>query len=229
MQPYPRLIDNTIESVVNALSVISRYRDEDITANNNLAATFMAGRKVGKIPTSATDIASTDNIGDFNYDSNFYYIYVPSGSSGLWRFIPLIGTSTNDNAAAGNIGEYISSTIVQGSAVSLTTGTSTNVTGINLTAGDWDVGGNVLYKIGATTTISICASGASSSSATLPAVDKIWQYLPTSFSSSFDQGFPVPTQRFSLAASTTVYLVANATFAISTCSAYGNLFARRMR
>ena len=53
----------------------------------------------------------------------------------------LAGVTTNSNAAAGIVGEYISSSIASGSAVSLTTGVSANVTSISLTAGDWEVYG----------------------------------------------------------------------------------------
>ena len=48
------------------------------------------------------------------------------------------GTGTNDNAAAGKVGEIITQTVAQGSAVSLTTSTSVTVMSVALTPGDWD-------------------------------------------------------------------------------------------
>src|SRR5690349_16625741 len=64
----------------------------------------------------------------------------------------LAGTATNDDAAAGKIGEYIESEVLSGSAVSLTTNTAANITSISLTAGDWDVWGAAVYQLGSGTT-----------------------------------------------------------------------------
>jgi predicted nucleic acid-binding protein len=62
-------------------------------------------------------------------------------------------TQTNDSAAAGKVGEFITSNIVVGSAVALTTGTAANVTSVSLTAGDWDVCGEVDLSTAATTNV----------------------------------------------------------------------------
>ena len=49
----------------------------------------------------------------------------------------LVGTTTNDSAAAGVVGQYISSYV---SATSVpTTNTWGDLTSVSLTAGDWDV------------------------------------------------------------------------------------------
>jgi hypothetical protein len=63
------------------------------------------------------------------------------------------GTATNDDAAAGKLGEIISSNIVVGSAVSLTTNTPANITSLSLTAGDWDVWGLMNSSEGSGTTL----------------------------------------------------------------------------
>src|SRR2546421_430181 len=50
------------------------------------------------------------------------------------------GTTTNDNAVSGNLGEYISSTVARGAAVTgAANGTYKDLTSIVLTAGDWDI------------------------------------------------------------------------------------------
>lgn len=143
----------------------------------------------------------------------------------------ILGTTTNDNAAAGYVGEYISSTIASGSAVSLTTNTTANVTSISLTAGDWDVTGVIDFKFGATTSYTNLQGGQSSTSATLGAQDSYFDFeapatVPTA---AKDMAFPTPVTRFSLSATTTVYLVAQATFTVSTLAAYGTIRARRIR
>lgn len=55
----------------------------------------------------------------------------------------LLGTSTNDNAAAGNVGEYISLTTTV--LVSLAASTPGNIGSIALGAGDWDINGTVSF------------------------------------------------------------------------------------
>jgi hypothetical protein len=141
------------------------------------------------------------------------------------------GTTTNDNAPAGFIGEFISSTVLIGSAVSLTTSTPANVTSISLTAGDWDVRGTVAFSAGASTTYSQIVGALSSASATLPTNAGLG--LTTLFNNPFTTGtaqvISVGPARFSLAATTTIYLVTQAGFGVSTLAAYGFLGARRVR
>src|SRR6185312_14765343 len=67
----------------------------------------------------------------------------------------LPGTTTNDNASSGNVGQLISSNIVSGSSVSLTTATPLDITTISLTAGDWDVQGNCTSNPAGSTTTSV--------------------------------------------------------------------------
>jgi hypothetical protein len=140
----------------------------------------------------------------------------------------ITGTATNNNAAAGNIGEYVASNIVIGIAVSLTTATPANVTSISLTAGDWDVEGIVNYSMtGATATR--FQSGSHSTSATFGA-DNTHASIPLTTTTLTDVlGQNIPVQRFSLSGTTTVYLVAQSTFSVGTVAAYGLIRARRVR
>lgn len=150
-----------------------------------------------------------------------------SGNGG----IPVQGTNTNDSAAAGYVGEVISSSVAVGSAVSLTTSTSANVTSISLTAGDWDVWGNVWFNPAGTTTIAAVQGAISTTSATMPTApgngaDTI---LQASFATGAAQGIPVGQRTISLSGTTTVYLVALSSFGVSTMGAYGSIYARRVR
>jgi hypothetical protein len=141
------------------------------------------------------------------------------------------GTTTNDNAAIGQIGEFISSSVVQGSAVALTTSVAANVTSISLTAGDWEAYGSVDFYPAATTTISSIASALSTASATFPVRGTSAAFI--SLSAPLNAGNLVDLgtgrTRFSLAATTTVYLIASALFGVSTMTAGGYIGARRMR
>lgn len=140
----------------------------------------------------------------------------------------LVGTATNNSAAAGNVGEYVSSLVATGSAVSLTTATGANVTSISLTAGDWDVEGSINYNQTAATATAIIG-GTSSTSATVP-TDGSEAYnggIGTLLSETTGSG--ITRKRFSLSGTTTVYLVAKATFSAGTVTAFGSLNARRAR
>ena len=65
----------------------------------------------------------------------------------------VIGTGTNDNAAAGIVGEFITATVAVGGAVALVTATANTVTSITLTPGDWDMSATIDYNLtGATVT-----------------------------------------------------------------------------
>jgi hypothetical protein len=141
------------------------------------------------------------------------------------------GTITNDSAAAGNIGEIIQSIMTTGSAVALTSGTQINVTSISLTAGDWDVNGIVYHWPAATTSYTRYVG---SISTTTGAIDsnpgKFADFSQAAFvSGGLTFNDAIPPYRFSLATTTTVYLVALGSFTVSTASAYGILRARRVR
>lgn len=138
-----------------------------------------------------------------------------------------VGTNTNNDAAAGSVGEFTSQTGSQ----ALTSPTAANVTSISLTAGDWDVWGQIQYAGSGTTTIQQMTWGISTTSATLPAAtDSSYGRLTATINAGqADEAFAVGTKRISLSATTTVYLVASSTFGISTLTGNGGIFARRVR
>lgn len=141
-----------------------------------------------------------------------------------------LGSITNDAAIVGGVGELLSSTVATGASVSLTTATPANVTSVSLTAGDWDVSGTVDYNPGATTSITRLAQGVSSTSATLGAQDTYSQSASAAdVPTAIVIALPTPVTRISLAATTTIYLVASATFTVSTLTAFGSIRARRVR
>lgn len=142
----------------------------------------------------------------------------------------IIGTTTNDNAAAGSVGEYVSSFIVIGSAVALTTSTPANMTSISLTAGDWDVWASVIFHPAGTTNIASMSAGIGTNSASFTGVvPGAYMVVTMTGITGADQGYAVGARRFSLSGTTTIYLVVSGTFTISTLSAYGAIEARRRR
>lgn len=136
------------------------------------------------------------------------------------------GTTTNDSAATGDVGEYVSSSVAVGSAISLTDLTAANVTSISLTAGDWDVSGYVLFSSLATGAYFASAS-VSSTSATVGDYPSV-QYTMSDALSIRQAGMAIVPTRFSIASTTTIYLVARAGLG-STGVASGIIRARRVR
>lgn len=180
--------------------------------------------------TVITFNAVNTNIGIFGDAS--HSVSVTVNSKGLVTAIAsqqintsILGSVTNDLAAAGNLGEYVTSSV---SAVPLATGVNNNITSISLTAGDWDVDGSSGVVAAAGTLITAAQGGSSSVSATFGSFGSYWQDN-TSFSAAATIVRAMPTTRFSLAVTTTIYLVQSATFTVSTATASGFLRARRVR
>jgi len=142
----------------------------------------------------------------------------------------LPGTTTNDNASAGNIGEYVTASVAQASAITLSNATPANITSISLTAGDWDVWGAVAFTGASTPTINALSGGVSTTSATLPAEGLYAAITPVSTAiQTQNQSMPVPMQRVSIASTTTVYLVSNQGITGGTVKGFGFISARRRR
>ena len=139
------------------------------------------------------------------------------------------GTTTNDNAAAGMIGEFITSTVTSSSPVSLTSGTGVNITSISLTAGDWDVFGIVGYIPAGGTSTGAVYQSSSITSATIGGEDTA-TYCSVNVGAGAQAGrWAIGTKRYSLASTTTLYLVAVPSFAGGTMTGFGTISGRRMR
>ena len=147
--------------------------------------------------------------------------------------VGIIGTTTNNNANALSVGEYVSGSLVAGSATSLTTATAKTIISISLTAGDWDVAATGYILPAAGTAVASFASSISQTTNTLDTtngsivVSPLGNMVVATFSS--EASASVPPVRISLSGTTTIYLVMSATFSVSTCTGYGNIRARRVR
>lgn len=146
--------------------------------------------------------------------------------------VPVQGTNTNNAATVGDVGERRSSVIASGSAVALTTNVGANIASLSLPAGDWDVWANARFTGGATTTVTVLGASLSLVSATLDGTaDRISQSFHNGEApfGTTNIGLQIVPVRFSLAATTVIYLVAQCSFGVSTMSAFGALQARRGR
>lgn len=147
----------------------------------------------------------------------------------------LAATATNDTPAAGKIGQTINAN-TGGSAtgVALSNNVPKTITSIVLTAGDWDVRGQVGFNYTALPTggMTVLAGGIGTTTNAL-ADDGVTCYgLLTNASAAAQNllgGCPCPPRRISLSATTTVYLVGQASITAGSCKAFGYIEARRIR
>lgn len=137
----------------------------------------------------------------------------------------IIGTTTNNNAAAGSFGEYVTNT---GTTVPLTSGVSVNITSITLTAGDWDVEGTLQTNPAGGTTTSLVILGTSTGSAAFAGLGTVTQ-LGSAIPAGVSAIAPTPVFRYSLPSTQTIFLVASVNFASSTMTGSGVIRARRVR
>lgn len=143
----------------------------------------------------------------------------------------IIGTTTNDNASAGKVGEYLFTSFVTGQAI--TSNTVIQVATLALTAGDWDVWGMISTAVGAGTITAqliaqIGTTSATLSSATSQATSARSDLNAPSAASTV-ASLQTGVLRVSLSATTDYYLNAYAFYSVSTLTLGGILNARRVR
>lgn len=144
------------------------------------------------------------------------------------------GTNTNDDAAAGRLGEYLSAFAT--SSVAVTNNTAANITSKSLTAGDWLVYVTLTAVGQAATVLTDLVAGISATSATLPSgasnrinTDRTDSMVPGRTMSGSFASVTVGPHRVSVASTTTYYAVVNALFSAGTLEVYGTIAARRIR
>lgn len=182
-------------------------------ATTALAATggSLNGVTVGSTTPStvaATTLSSTGN-------------FTPAQTNGI------VGTTTNNNANAGSVGEYVTNTVL---ATSPANGTPYNAASISLTAGDWDVSGTISFIDGTGAISSTMNSSLSTTTATQNAAIGFMSSSPSvTAASATTTRLPTPVARFSLSTTTTIFLVGVVTFSGGTLTSDGLIRARRVR
>lgn len=137
----------------------------------------------------------------------------------------IVGVTNGSNASAGSVGQFISNVVNSGSPVLISAATATDITSISLTAGDWDVYGNVtVIFTGGTGAGGITYAWSNIASVTIPDPSLINGIL-TSINSQMGQS--IPYARYNISTTTTVYLsVYNSG---GTANGSGGIYARRIR
>jgi len=145
----------------------------------------------------------------------------------------LVGNTVAGTPAAGNIGQQLSSIVLVGSAVSLTSGSSVNITSLSLNGIFW-VTGELWLNPGSGTVVSNIATSLGTTSGLLQTTPSANTATTNIFNPSGVLGnnfIPAGSGCFinaSVASPQTVFLVADATFTVNTCTGYGKILAYRI-
>ena len=86
---YPYYSAETLDDIREVLRQVTNTRKDDITAISQITASFVSGRLVGKIPSSSTDVQSTDKVGDISYNASYLYILIDDSGTPEWRRVAL--------------------------------------------------------------------------------------------------------------------------------------------
>jgi len=192
-------------SVTNALTN-GTYITSTGTYDGSVARTFAVDATT---TNTASKVVARDGSGDFAAGR-----ITAAGLTSTETIIPhttkgIVGTTTNDNAQAGSVGEETTPTNL--TAVALTTSTSANVSSVSLSAGDYDIGGVCRFLQAGGATATSLAVGVSTVSTVFGALGTYGQ-VEAPFPANANNSILAPWQRISLSATTTVYLVVWAFF-----------------
>jgi uncharacterized protein YkvS len=135
----------------------------------------------------------------------------------------VLGTATNNNAAVGNVGEFISGLQAVGAACA--NSVLVTLATISLTAGDWDVEGEV-WMIGASG-MTLLQAGINTSAA-LPGSPALVSGFATQAVTGGTTVLAISRVRYSLASTTNVFLLVLQAGA-TTATGLGKITARRAR
>lgn len=173
----------------------------------------------GKLSPPIQSAVVDDTTGSHQTVWSAYYQNVADQISSVWSTLQTIrkGVTDGSEATAGNIGEYLTAS---GSGVGLSANVAATVATLTLTAGDWDVSGNVTFHLAGTASnhyaVGIDGTPGTEIIATIPSGSGTWR-LPTA------------TVRRNVTADTAVTLLALAGFSAGSVSADGTISARRAR
>ena len=132
------------------------------------------------------------------------------------------GVTDGSDATAGQIGEYL--TASSSGTITPSTGDINNIATLPLTAGDWDVEGNVVFQPTAGISYAMCSvSGVSG------VIGPVATRIPGAGSATQLRIGTGGSLRVSTAADMTVYLTAQVAFSSGSMSVSGTIWARRAR
>lgn len=226
-------------AVITALAHNQNWADLETEITNSLPRDGQAGM-TGQLKAANGTVAAPGIAFDSDVDTGFYRSAANEVSLALGGVrIKTIaatgettkGTTTNDNASAGYVGEYTSSNVAVASAVGLNSAVAADITSISLTAGDWDIWATIGNVPSAGSILTDIIGWIGVNSATLATTPNAGAYVEHaySFAANASLVLPVGQIRLSLGSTTTVYLSMRTTHSVAGQAGYGFIAARRVR
>lgn len=224
-------------ALVSNKSLVDANVDFVNTLDNSKALKFSLGSAVASTILTVVDNQSTSqslSIPDVSSGDSFVTLNTTQTLTNKTLTTPnIIGVTDDSNSASGSVGEYFIQSELQANEIALTSGMTSNVFLISnaIPSGDWDLYGTVIFDANGSTTSSSLIAGLSLVSATLPtpAADNNYNAMNITFTAGQQCVLPVGPIRANSSSAQHIFLVAQATFAISTMSVYGCLTGRRIR
>ena len=187
--------------------------------NTNAVSTLLyaSGTNVmAALATANSGVLSTSSAGVPSIDTTNFAV--------LTTGLQLKGNNTNTAPPAGFIGEQIRSAVGT-PGVTVVNNTAKEVTNISLTAGIWDVSGIVSFTGTLTGTQSLMVIN---TSVALGTGGDNTIGIPLASTATGDLSLSIPSYRYTLSGTTTIYLVAYCSFTAGTCQAYGRISGTRV-
>jgi hypothetical protein len=227
--------------------------DVSCSATNDNAAAgalgeYVSGAAIGTLTTVTISNASPAVVSDTSHGLGIGSVVsfttsgsLPTGLSvGINYYVSAEGFGANGYSVSTSVANALAGVSVNTSSAGsgthsrraqavLTTVTNADIVGISLTAGDWDVSGNITFAPGATTTVNSIQASISPASATLSDDVEISKHGFNGITLVNTHSVRSGPWRISLFSPTIVYLVARSNFGTSTMNAYGKIVARRVR
>ena len=168
------------------------------------------------------------NLQIYAYSDTGAYLSTPMTIVRSTGAVTIKGVTDGSDAGAGNVGEVLS--IVLTTPLSIASGATYNIIGLTLTAGDWDVTGELAFLGSAPSIMSALQAGVGPTSGGMPSMSLNGSktILPYTVNALAVQ-VPITPCRVSLSVSTNYWLLGLANFASGTVTATGKLWARRAR
>jgi len=191
-----------------------------------LAVSGLAAKNLKYKDSTGTKQAITSNqvpsgwISDVEYDGTDWVVLTP---------LKIPGTSTNDAAATGYVGESVES--FAGPVSAPASNTFGDITSITLTAGNWDVSCIVSSILNTGTSITSVSGGLGNASGTsgLGLTNGDTQGYSVPPTAQYQPIITIPAKRVSIASTTTYYLKMWMSYSGGTPQFQGRISARRVR
>lgn len=140
--------------------------------------------------------------------------------------------TTGSNWQSYTIGDFRSTTVLTGAAVSLSTATAADIMTISLSQGEWECRATISRNLNASTSVTVLSGsiGATADTIGTQGVNSMTSLqTAANVMGTTGQDTKIGPTRILLTATTTYHLVAKDTFSVSTNAAYGDITCRRIR